>query len=244
MQEFLEKRETVSWFLNGPESAPQKEKFEKELIIHKESFGASCIFVWKVLPNGEKTRCFSTFEDSNFIRTESYGCKNGLPHGRLLEHTTIKKTGKTYLSGEAEFVDGKLHGELWSWNSSGILWKRDTFSKGKYIGSSQPLSEFLVSRGKGKVHTLQRTLNLQFVGKKGEEYSIIKRAGTLKSETAVSRSFGEYALFYPVRTQISLKGHKMTSETHEGPEGHFPNKVDNYGQDIINIIITHRGYSC
>lgn len=242
MQEFLEKRETVSWFLNEPESAPQKEKFEKELIVHEESFGVSCIFVWKVLPNGEKTRCFSTFEDSNIIRTESYECKKGLPHGRLLEHTTIKKTGKTYLSGEAEFVDGKLHGELWSWNNSGILWKRDTFSKGKYIGSSQPLSEFLVSRGKGKAHTLQRTLNLHFVGKKGEEYSIIKRTGTLKSETAVFRSFGEHALFYPIRTQISLKGHEMTSETYEGTEGHFLDKEDSDRRDV-NIIIAHRGYS-
>nr|WNL49960.1 hypothetical protein MarFTMF_444 [Marseillevirus sp.] len=242
MQEFLEKRETVSWFLNGPESAPQKEKFEKELIVHEESFGASCVFVWKVLPNGEKTRCFSTFEDSNFIRTESYKCKNGLPHGRLLEHTTIKKTGKTYLSGEAEFVDGKLHGELWSWNSSGILWKRDTFSEGKYTGGSHPLSELLASRGKGKVHTLQRALCLQFVGRKGEEYSITKRTGTLKSETVVFRSFGEHALFYPIRTQLSLKDHQITSETYEGVKGYFLNKGDN-DRHGVNIIIAHRGYS-
>ncbi|BAU80055.1 hypothetical protein A9K97_gp296 [Tokyovirus A1] len=218
MERFLEKRETASWFLNEPELEPEKERFEQERIFQEQLLHRSRTAVWRVLQNGERTHRSLTTEDSNFIIVESCRCKDGVPHGKMVEYTTNKRTGKTCLSREAEFVDGKLHGELWVWRSVGHLQTRATFTEGKLIENNGHIFTCVFSRGRGKASFLYKKLTLHFLDRKGEEYSSAKTFGTYSSEDFLTWGGGDCTPFCPLEAKFTMRDVEMVVERHEGQE--------------------------
>ncbi|AIT54742.1 hypothetical protein MEL_129 [Melbournevirus] len=198
MESFLQKRETVSWFLNEPGEFPEKNKFETEQTSQNKEEFRSQRAVWTVLPNGEKTHRMLITENTNFLIVETCDCKGGVPHGKMVEYTTDKKTGNTYLSREVDFVDGKLHGELWVWRSTGLIDKKTTFVKGRALECDSVLSKYIFSRGKKTASVLRRTLTLQHVNRKCEERTLIKTSGSSFSEDSLVWEGNEFHTFCPL----------------------------------------------
>nr|WQM87054.1 hypothetical protein [Marseillevirus cajuinensis]WRK65534.1 hypothetical protein MarFTME_489 [Marseillevirus futianmevirus] len=231
MEEFLQKRETLSWFINEDCERPEKARFEKQEFQDRTLSYAYETLVWKTLPNGERTHRTLFREDMNFTVVETCPCKDGLPHGKMQEYTTEKRTDKTYLSREADFVDGVLHGELWIWKSDSLLSSRITFRKGKILEGNTRLHNIVLFRGK-KPGVSRRTLDLQYYGRRGRGYINSLTVGDSFSEEHQPWPENSFLSFH-VPKSFRVERPKVINRFYEGNES----SVQEYQRDEIRFFV-------
>nr|WQM87053.1 hypothetical protein [Marseillevirus cajuinensis] len=147
MEEFLEKKELVSFSVSLAEFFPEKEKFLTKVV---ETDRETTKF-WTVLPDGTKVH-LESISGSIF----SCPCKDGVFHGEFNgpDHSFEKRTGS--------FDNGRAHGAIFCWRRNGLS-HFATFVKGKVFEMESSLHDgrsqsFLFSRNKksGTLHVLHK----------------------------------------------------------------------------------------